>query len=667
MTAVQTSVRSRGSGLLGDVTLSNVLQRGAVGGLIVVFIAAIGMFETFDRRKVIDPILSLGYAAIVWVPILFGYLVSKRQELEGVEAPSPGASNVVSGGAVGAIVGFAVGLFLLVADAVHLRDIFLNISPEMRDNLGFGQEPLLGAVLLIAAGAALGALGGSLHLLPERVRGILRTAIVALILFNFAELVIGNILRELGATGVDRFIYRPSRGLSIPAAVLIVIGAVVGRAVLSGRVRAVRERAVGQSQSSKRRAALIGGALLVAAGAFLPSLFGTYLNEILSNVGLFILLGLGLNVVVGYAGLLDLGYVAFFAVGAYTTAVVTSPLSPSFSPELAFFEALPWVLAMAAVAGLVIGTPVIRMRGDYLAIVTLGFGEIARIALQSDWLANLFGAAQGIIRISPLGPGQGAGIRVSYGYVLAAVGVVLVVIGFLRWRDAQRDVAPLDGVPTYTSRNSALLMASGVVGIVLGLLFPTFLTWTINGIHPPAMFRIVLVFAVIAGFIAWRLQESRVGRAWVAVREDEQIAQTMGINIVTTKLLAFVIGAMLASFGGALFAVKLGTIFPHSFQIIQSIIILVIVIVGGMGSLRGVAIGAVVLIGVLGGPTQPGLLREFAEFKLLLYGVILIWMMLQRPEGLWPSARRARELHAEEMMQDVWLKDDIGDPEEAKP
>src|SRR5690606_1012964 len=112
--------------------------------------------------------------------------------------------------------------------------------------------------------------------------------------------------------------------------------------------------------------------------------------------------------------------------------------------------------------------------------------------------------------------------------------------------------------------------------------------------------------------------------------------------------LAFVIGAMLASFGGALFAVKLGTIFPHSFQIVQSIIILVIVIVGGMGSIRGVIIGAVVLIGVLGGPTQSGLLREFGEYKLLIYGVILVWMMLKRPEGLWPEARRAQELHQED-------------------
>lgn len=655
MTAVTARVPMR-TRLLGDATARAVLRRGAVGGITIVFIAAIGMFETFNARKVIDPILSLGYASIVWVPLLFGYLVSKREELEGVETRPPGPYDVFAGAAVGAIVGVVVGLFLLIADAVHLRDIFLNISPSMRDTLAFGQEPAVGALLLVVAGTVLGAIGGSLHHVPVRVRASLRTALVALFVVNFAELVIGNILRELDAAAIDRLIYSPARGVRVPTALIVFVLAYLAKTLLRGRVASIGRRVAGQSEESRRRATFIAGVALVALGAYLPSLFGTFLNELLSNVGLFVLLGLGLNVVVGYAGLLDLGYVAFFAVGAYTTAVVTSPSSPAFSPELAFFQAVPWVLAMAAVAGLIIGTPVIRMRGDYLAIVTLGFGEIARIALQSDWLANVFGAAQGIISISPLGPGLGSGIRVSFGYVLAAVGVVVLVTGFLRWRSALRDVAPIAGVRSYQVPTSLALMAGGGVAIVVGMIFPTFLTWTVTGIHPPAMFRIVLVFAVLAGFVAWRLQESRVGRAWVAVREDEQVAQTMGINIVTTKLLAFVIGAMMASLGGALFAVKLQTIFPHSFQIIQSIIILVIVIVGGMGSLRGVAIGAVVLIGVLGGPTQPGLLREFAEFKLLLYGAILIWMMLQRPEGLWPSARRARELHAEEMMQDAWLK-----------
>ncbi len=160
---------------------------------------------------------------------------------------------------------------------------------------------------------------------------------------------------------------------------------------------------------------------------------------------------------------------------------------------------------------------------------------------------------------------------------------------------------------------------------------------------------------LLAAWVSWALLNSRVGRAWIAMREDESVAEVMGIDTTRSKLLAFVVGAILAGLGGALFAAKLGSIFPTSFALLVSIIILVVVIVGGMGSLLGVAAGAVVLIGVLGGPNQPGLLAEFSEFKLLIYGAVLIYMMLQRPEGLVPSVRRQRELHVEELTQDAWF------------
>ncbi|MGZ0217727.1 MAG: branched-chain amino acid ABC transporter permease, partial [Acidimicrobiales bacterium] len=137
------------------------------------------------------------------------------------------------------------------------------------------------------------------------------------------------------------------------------------------------------------------------------------------------------------------------------------------------------------------------------------------------------------------------------------------------------------------------------------------------------------------------------------------VAEAMGINTVNTKLMAFVVGAVLASFSGAIFAAKVGSVFPTSFIILVSIVILVVVIVGGMGNIAGVIAGAVVLIGVLGGPRQPGLLQEFSNFKLLIYGALLIWMMLKRPEGLIPNVRRTRELHQEEFLQDAWLKGEI--------
>ena len=238
------------------------------------------------------------------------------------------------------------------------------------------------------------------------------------------------------------------------------------------------------------------------------------------------------------------------------------------------------------------------MRGDYLAIVTLGFGEIVRLLFLSDWLSPTFGGAQGVRQIPAA------------------------------------ELAPL-GVE-------------------------------ISGINPQSIFYFVAVFVGIAIYVSWRLSKSRLGRAWSALREDESVAEAMGIDTVKAKLLAFVIGAILASFGGMVFAVKVGSVFPNSFALLVSIIVLVVVIVGGMGSIPGVIVGALVLIGILGGPTQPGVLQEFQEFKLLIYGALLVYMMLQRPEGLLPSARRTRELHQEEFLQDAWLQTTLDEEEAAE-
>ncbi|NND13800.1 MAG: branched-chain amino acid ABC transporter permease [Acidimicrobiia bacterium] len=331
---------------------------------------------------------------------------------------------------------------------------------------------------------------------------------------------------------------------------------------------------------------MIVAAITLAVVIIAPWLLGSLLSEILATTAIFLLMGLGLNIVVGFAGLLDLGYVAFFAVGAYTSAILTSPLSPFFAPEWPWWYTLPVVVVVGALAGIFVGTPVIRLRGDYLAIVTLGFGEIVRITFLSDAASPWFGGAGGI-------------------------------------------------------RN--------IPGIPLGF-------DTVSGSDPEYILYFAVALVLLAAWVSYALLNSRVGRAWTAMREDESVAEVMGIDTVRAKLSAFVVGAVLASLGGALFSAKLGSIFPTSFELLISIVILVIVIVGGMGNIVGVAAGAVVLIGVLGGPRQPGLLQEFGEFKLLIYGVILVYMMLKRPEGLVPNVRRSRELHHEEMAQDAWLK-----------
>lgn len=620
------------------------LRKGAIAGVVMVFIAAIGMVETFDVRKVVSPILSLGYLAFLWAPFAFGYLVTKEKVLEGMAAPDRGAHNVLTGLLTGLTAGAFLAAFVVLVDAVTVRDIFINVTPRMVELLTFGQPLGLGILLLIAVSAALGAVGGAFHVMSTRWRDALTSSMVWILIIGFLELVLGNVFEGMGVEFLDDLVYSDKRGVTLGAAAFIIGLTFFLHFRMDGAATRIRSRFEALPQTKRRSTGFLVATVLIVIGFLAPSVFGPFLNEVLATVGLFLLMGLGLNIVVGFAGLLDLGYVAFFAVGAYTTAIFTSPLTPGgFQPEVAFYEALPFVIIMAAIAGIIVGTPVIRMRGDYLAIVTLAFGEIARLILQADWLKGTFGGAQGILRI---GGGQ---IITFFGYLLTGVGVVVALIGFLRWRSARFDE------DASSAKAAGIWIGIGTAAIVIGLLFPDFSTWTVTGIDSEAVFRLVLVFVAIAAFISWRLQDSRIGRAWMAMREDEQVAEVMGINVVTAKLLAFIMGAILASLGGAIFAVKIGTIFPSSFKIVQSIIILVIVIVGGIGSIRGVAVGALVLIGVLGGPTQPGMLREFQEFKLLIYGVLLVYMMLQRPEGLVPSVRRSRELHADELTQDAWF------------
>lgn len=621
---------------------------GGMGGLVAVFIATIGMAEAFDGRMVVDPWLSLGYMLLITIPIAVGFGVNRRVALEGVEQAPYGRLEVAAGAVAGGIAGAVVAGFILLIDTFDLRSILINVTPTLIDLLTFGQGAVPGVFLAMGVGLALGAIGGAIHMLPARTRALAYRALLWVLVVGFVELLVGNMLREIGLKSVDDFLFNPDRTMPWYSALTVAVAVIMASVVLRGRTQAVRSGFAAMPQARRRRIGFLVAGAAVVFGMVIPANFGPLLNEILATVGLFMLMGLGLNIVVGYAGLLDLGYVAFFAVGAYSTAILVSASSPKFTPELAFFAAVPFVILIAALAGLIVGTPVIRMRGDYLAIVTLAFGEIARLIFQADWLKDAFGGAQGI-KIDP------ASIRTLFGYVLAAVGAVALLVGGLRWW-AARSMARDRGEHDSRVAAGALVAVLGVVAIAVGIAFPDFATWSARGVDTEQIFRFVLVLVVIAAFVSWRLEDSRVGRAWAAMREDEHVAEAMGINVVTAKLTAFVTGAVLAAFGGALFAIKIGTIFPTSFKIVQSIIILVIVIVGGMGSLRGVALGALVLIGVLGGPTQPGMLREFEEFKLLIYGVLLIVMMLKRPEGLLPTARRTRELHQEEFLQDAWIK-----------
>jgi len=316
--------------------------------------------------------------------------------------------------------------------------------------------------------------------------------------------------------------------------------------------------------------------------AALPQLTDLFQNAVLGAVAIFVVMGLGLNVVVGYAGLLDLGYVAFFGIGAYTFGLLAAPESyvvinlPAFN-GITFWVGLPVAILVGVFAGILLGVPVLRMRGDYLAIVTLGFGEIIRLLLLN--LRDYTGGPGGVLNIpSPI-----------------------------------------------------------VFGLDLG--------------NPKGILYLGIIFSAIVAFIIIRLRDSRLGRSWVALREDEDVAQAMGINLVAIKLLAFATGAAFAAGAGALYASRQVNIFPDNFTLLVSIDVLSLIIIGGMGSIEGVVLGSIALIGL------PEILRSVNEYRIVAFGALLVLMMILRPEGLLPSVRRQRELRGAEIIDSTIAPD----------
>ena len=335
--------------------------------------------------------------------------------------------------------------------------------------------------------------------------------------------------------------------------------------------------------------------LLLVMPFITDELLGRGWVRIIDFALLYIMLALGLNIVVGYAGLLDLGYVAFFAVGAYTYALLASP---QLGLHLPFWIILPLGALVAGLFGALLGAPTLKLRGDYLAIVTLGFGEIIRIFLNNlNAPINLTNGAQGISQIDPMRIGD---------------------FSFSR--------------------------AHEIFGI------------TFHSVHLHYYLFLVLTLLVI--FISSRLQNSRIGRAWMAIREDEIAAAAMGINTRNIKLLAFVMGASFGGMAGGLFAGFQGFVSPESFSLMESVMILCMVVLGGMGNIGGVVLGGMLLV-ILpeafrngAGPLQHMLLGKVVidpeSMRMLMFGVALIVVMLWRPAGLWPSSVRRRELEAEE-------------------
>ncbi len=496
------------------------LRTGLIFAVLLIFLALIGL----------NVVLAELLRGLPFVPKAAGvatgmgaYVALLGLWIGAVAGRSVGASRwpriLPAASVAGLLAGVCYALFIqalaLTAQGGHdLRRYLFQLSPANIGAMQLGLDPPLGAwvTLLVLWGAAC---GGALS---------------------------SPVLRRLGLLSRDRWREGALRRWRWPA-------------VLTGVARQDRLRPI-------VLAAIAGGLALA------PLSLSEYWNSTLGTVGIYLLMGLGLNVVVGLAGLLDLGYVAFFAVGAYTVGLLTAPRPLGI--ELGYWAVLPIAVLVAAIAGVLLGLPVLRLRGDYLAIVTLGFGEIIRVLVMSQALAPVLGGPQGIRNIA--GP-------------------------------------TLFGMD-WTSQRAFVYLIFLTIGLVIA--------------------------------VTRRLQNSRLGRSWEAMREDETVARATGVNVYQAKLLAFAIGAAFAGMGGAIFASRNQYTGPEDHVLMVSINVLCLVIVGGMGSIPGIVAGAFVLKGL------PEVLRPLADYRLLAFGALLVGTMIWRPQGLWPSRRRRLELVGED-------------------
>ncbi len=512
-------------------------------------LSVVGVLLMLHQRWIVVDTVSLGQAVLVVIAAGAGAMTERP----------------LFGALAGAIAGMPIAVLSVVMVAVPLQSIFIALSPALLDMLTLGLGSLLGVAILIGGGAVAGLLGAVLRTSPTIVRrAIIPGAIAVLVAGVFQELIQLILQQYEGPVGDFRDFIYTWEGLSQQGAVTVFILV----ALFSEIIGSIwRRRAARIAVRDHRRERMVWAGLALLVLVLLPAIAGSYVGQVLMLVGLYILMGMGLNLEVGLAGLLDLGFVAFFAVGAYTTALLTAD-APHALAHLSYWVAMPIAVVLSILVGVMFGLPVLGVRGDYLAVATMGLGEIVRVIVQSDFAAPLLGGAQGILQI------------------------------------------PKPQIGTF----------------VLG--------------SPVSLFYLTLVASAVAAFVAWRLENSRLGRAWMALRDDEDVAQALGINLIRSKLLAYGLGAAFAGLAGSIFATMLTSVYPSSFQLLISINVLALIIVGGMGSLPGVVLGSIVLIGL------PELLREFGEYRYLFYGAVLIVMMRLRPEGLWPSDVRQRELHA---------------------
>ncbi|MGE0213409.1 MAG: branched-chain amino acid ABC transporter permease [Parvibaculaceae bacterium] len=532
------------------------LQFGAVG-ISLAFVGILGMFNT---RPIIVGTLTLGYAVLALIFACAGILVAKRGLLLPVGPVLLGA--LVAGAIAGALVALVPALML----TANMRFIFVALDAPLLKMMTLNLVPMiLSLPALVIMGAVFAAIGAAVVMLPDRIGRPLEGGLIAAGLAGLFQELIRPILANSTFTRPIHNLLYTWTGMTLQGAIIIFV--VVTAALFIWQLVRNRVTANYRALPDNTRRNIRWGYIAVACvlAALFPLYAGNFIGQVLLMVGLFVLMGMGLNLEVGLAGLLDLGFVAFYAVGAYATALLMAD-NPYALAQLSYWQAMPIAVLCSIIVGVLFGIPVLKVRGDYLAVATLGLGEIVRVIVLSDAAAPLLAGAKGILQIPR----------------------------------------------------------------------PEIVGYSLN--TPVALFYLALAASLVAAYFAYRLEDSRLGRAWMAIRDDEDVAQALGINLINVKLLAYGLGAAFAGLAGSIFAVMLGSIYPHSFQLIISINILALIIVGGMGSLPGVAVGAIVLIGL------PEMLREFGEFRYLFYGLAIIAVMRLKPEGLWPSAAKRREM-----------------------
>lgn len=499
--------------------LRNGLRPAIIFSVIIVFLVLIGFTVTASAMvaKLFGIYVPQGSPPDVSMLAIFlgllglwaGAIAAKPVE------PDTYKNAGTAGLAAGVIIGLVSGVFgyiigTLYAGGMDMRAYLSELSPISVRFFIFNQTPLVGALIVIVLLSVSGLLGG---LLAKAMRGKNRKAF-------------SSNLRQRWTMIVNQpFI-----------------------------VKAMSNR--------RSRFTIIAASLVLLA--VLPLVIGSYWNYVIGTVGIYVILGLGLNIVVGLAGQLVLGYVAFFAIGAYAVALLNAP--QPLDLMWGFWLALLAAVVLSALSGLLVGLPILSLRGDYLAIVTLGLGEIIRILLRSDAMTTITGGPQGVPNIG--GP----------------------------------------------------------------VIFGASLTSDVDFLY------LILIFVVLSIFITQRVQNSHTGRSWVSIREDDMVAKATGVDTYRSKLLALALGAAFAGIGGALFAVRNQFTGPEDHSLMVSINVLALVIVGGMGSIPGVILGSFVLKGL------PEILRETENYRLLVFGGLLVAMMILRPEGLWPAKRQRLEM-----------------------